>query len=122
MYGAKHLYHTNLCFQQLHVLKFIEIIEMKTLLFMYKTYQGCLPSNIQRLFVRRETTYSLRASHDLERLRVRSTMRSTHVCIYGVRLGDSQSADIKNINNIIAFKPKQANFYFINMLLWKHNY
>ena len=45
-------------------------------------------------------------------------MRSMHVCIYGVRLGDSQSADIKNINNIIAFKPKQKKIYFINTLLW----
>ena len=66
MYGAKRLDHTNSLFQQLHILKFLDIIELKTLLFMYKAYYRCLPSNIQRLFVRRETTYSLRASHDLE--------------------------------------------------------
>ena len=86
MYGDKRLDHTNSLFQQLRVLNFLDIIELKTLLFMYKAYHSCLPSNIQRLFVRRETTYSLRTSHDLERPRVRSTIRSTHVCIYGMRL------------------------------------
>ena len=31
-------------FQQLHVLKFLEIIELKTILFMIKAYHRCLPS------------------------------------------------------------------------------
>ena len=71
MYGAKH--STNPLFQQLRVLKCLDIIELQTALFMYKAYYSCLPSNIQHIFVKRETTYSLRACHDLERIRVHST-------------------------------------------------
>ena len=54
----------------------------------------------------------LRASHDLERLRGRSTMRSMYICVYGVRLWNSQSDDITNINNIIAFKSKHEKRLF----------
>ena len=93
MSGAKRLDHANSLFSTFACLK-INIIELKTLLFMYKAYFRCLPSNIQRFF-RWETTYSLRASHDLERLRVCSTMRSMYLCIYRVRLWNSQSDDIK---------------------------
>ena len=65
---------------------FLDIIELQTVLFMYKAYYSCLPSNIQRIVDKRETTYSLRACYDLQRIRVHSTLRSMNLCVYGVRL------------------------------------
>ena len=41
-----------------------------------KAYYSYLPSNVQRLFTRRKIAYSMRASHDLERQSVCSTMRA----------------------------------------------
>ena len=48
---------------------------------MNKAYYCCLPSNIQRVFVTLETTYSLRACHDLERIRVHATLRPVYLCV-----------------------------------------
>ena len=112
MYGAKRLDHTNSLFQHLRVLKCLDIIELQTALFMYKAYYSCSPSNIQRIFVKRETTYSLRACHDLERIRVHLTLRSMNLCVYGVRLWNYLSNDTTNINNINAFKSKYKKRFF----------
>ena len=79
MNGATRLDYTV---QQLHVLTFPGIIELKTLLFMYKAYGRCLPSNLKCLFTRREVTYSMRANHDIERQSVCSTMRTMSLCQY----------------------------------------
>ena len=57
-------------------------------------------------------TYSLRASHNLEGIRVHSTLRSTNICVYGVRLWNYLSNDTKNINNINAFKSKYKKRLF----------
>ena len=46
MYGVKRLDHTNPIFQHLRVLKFLDIIELQTVLFMYNAYYSCSPSNI----------------------------------------------------------------------------
>ena len=68
MYGAIRLNNKNSLYPQLLVLQFLDFIYMNMLLFMYKAYNRHLPPNTQRLFVRRETMYSLRASHGLEKL------------------------------------------------------
>ena len=89
IFGARRLDHTNSFFQQLHVLKFPDIIKLKTLLFMYKAYYNYLPSNVQRLFTRRKIAYSMRASRDLERQSVCSTMRAMSHCVKGVQIWNS---------------------------------
>ena len=114
---AKWLDHINSIFQQLHVLKFPDIIELKTSLFMYKAYYSCLPSNIQCLFTRREIAYSMRANHDLERQRVCSTMRSMSLCVKGVQLWNSLCDHLKTTNTITEFKRKCKNLLFEKYLV-----
>jgi len=55
---------------------------------MYKDYYSCLKSNIPRIFVKRGKTYSLRACHDLERIRFSFHIEidESRICVYGVRL------------------------------------
>ena len=117
IFGARWLDHTNSLFQQLHVLKFPDIIELKTSLFMYKAYYSCLPSNIQCLFTRREIAYSMRANHDLERQRVCSTMRSMSLCVKGVQLWNSLCDHLKTTNTITEFKRKCKNLLFEKYLV-----
>ena len=58
----------------------------------FKAYCRCLLSNIQCLFARQETTYSMQANHDLEWKTVCSTMQS--------------------FNTITAFKLNYRTFLF----------
>ena len=109
--------HTNPLFQHLGVLKCLDIIDLQTVLFMYKVYYSCLPSHSQRIFVKRDTTYSLRACHDLEKICVHSTLRSKNMCVYEMQLWNYLCNNThRNIDNINAFKSKYKKSLFTNML------
>ena len=117
MHDARRLDHTNSLFKQLHLLKFADIIELKTLLFMYKAYCRSIPSNIRCWFARREVECSMRANHDLERRSVCSTMRSMSLCVDGVRLWNYLRDHLQTTNNITAFKRKCNKFLFEKYLV-----
>ena len=93
MYGAKRLDHTNSLFSTIACLKMFRYYITKNIIIYVQSLLQLFV--IKRSFVRRETTHSSRASHDLKRLRFRSTVRSVYLCVYGVRLWNSQSDYIK---------------------------
>ena len=87
---------------------------------MYKAYYSYLPSNVQRFFTRRKITYSKRASHDLERQSVYSTMRAMSLYVTGVQVWNSQCDDLKIVNTVAAFKCKCINLLFKKYLVVDH--
>ena len=81
----------------------------------YKAYYSYLPSNVQRLFTRRKIAYSMRASHDLERQSVCSTMRAMSLCVKEVQVWNYLCDDLNIVNTVAAFKRKCKNFYLRNI-------
>ena len=69
-------------FEQLRVLYVNVLLNCKNGIVLYNAYNSCLHSMIQRTSVKQETSYSLRARHYLQRIRV----HSMHLCVYEVRL------------------------------------
>ena len=54
LFDAGRLDHTAPLFQRANVLKFTDLVKLKTAVFMYKAYHCMLPENIQRNFVRKD--------------------------------------------------------------------
>ena len=47
--GVKHLEHTSTLFQQLGVVKFVDLVQLKTAVIMFRAYNE-LPSNLENVF------------------------------------------------------------------------
>ena len=83
-------------------------------------YDSYLPSSVQLLFTRRNIAYSMRASHDLERQSVCSTMRAMSLCVKGVQVWNYICDDLKTVNTFAAFKRKCKNLIFKKYLVVDH--
>ena len=59
----------------------------------------------------------MRASHDLERHGVCSTMRAMSLCVKGVHVWNSLCDDLKMVNTVAAFKRKCENLLFKKYLV-----
>ena len=55
--------HTNNLFYEYRILKFNDIVELKTILFMFDAYHNVLPYDLQQLFIKSIPLYSARRIH-----------------------------------------------------------
>ena len=98
VYGVGRLEHTNYLFYDSHSLKFPDIIELKTVLLLFKAYHIQLPNNLQNLFVKSAPLHSTRSTHQFIRY-VRINTRAMTLSIYGIKLWNSLPTSITNLTS-----------------------
>ena len=106
IHGAGYRDHTNSLFLQSKLLKFRDLVELKTTQIAYKAKNNLLPGNIQKLFIEREEGYNLRGKSKFKTLNARTTRKMFCISICGVRLWNSLSVELKECPNINQFKKR----------------
>ena len=110
LFGAGRLDHTTPLFQRANILKFTDLVKLKTAVFMYKAYHCMLPENIQRSFVKKDIMHQTRTKQQLVRSCVSSNVRSMSLCVYGITLWNALRTDIKSKNSVNAFKQSYKKY------------
>ena len=77
---------TNALFINLYTLKFLDIVNLQTLLILFKAHNNLLPSGLQRLFVIKDTNYELRNTGMFETTWARTNIKQHCVSVKGVSL------------------------------------
>ena len=98
--------HTNRLFANSYLLKFIDIIEYKTALIMYKARHNHLPGNIQGMFSEREGGYNLRGELNLKTRVARTTLKTFCISVCGVKLWNSMHVEFKQCSSVNQFKKR----------------
>ena len=106
-------YHTNLLFYNLRILKLEDLINLKTIMIMYKAKNNLLPRNIQRLFqIVQNQHYETRQTGQFSLQYYRTNFKSMSVSVYGVKLWNSLNDDCKTFNNEYFFKKRYKDKVF----------
>ncbi len=100
---------TNKLFINLHVLKFVDLVDLYTLQLMYKVYNNLLPNCIQRLFKIRESQYNLRGLYMFKKVRARTNAKSRCLSVKGVNLWNKCDKELKVCNSLCQFKKMYKN-------------
>ncbi len=113
IHNAEYRDHTNILFLNANLLKFMDIIEYKIALIMYKARNNQLPGNIQVMFSEREGGYNLRGELNLKTRSARTTLKSFCISVCGVKLWNSINVELKQCSSMIKFKKRYKECIFI---------
>ena len=109
--------HTNNLFNKLKLLKFVDLIDLKVGLIMFKARLNKLPKNVQEKFsVKVDIKYGLRNSHKFKVNFVRTSLKARTISVYGVKIFYKLSNEIIGAKNELRFKA-----LFKQSLLNKYN-
>ena len=100
--------HTNPVFISLNLLKFVDLVKLKTGVLMYKCYHGLLNERLNRLF-------SLNNSNTRQKMNFyviykRTKLKSFSISCYGVLLWNNLDIDIRSSKSVIIFKRKMKKY------------
>ena len=109
---SKKYSHTNVLFQNIKLLKFHDLVDLKVLLVVYKAKHNLLPRNIQSRFITKECCYNLRQKQKFKTVYVRTNSKARCISIAGTKLFDSLPLNIKNVKHIHMFKKVYKKFIF----------
>ena len=101
IHGSNRWDHTNNLFYEYHILKFNDIVELKTILFMFYAYHNVLSYDLQQLFIKYIPLYS---AHQFIRENVHINMRAMSVPVLGVKLWNSLNESLVSIMSKYTFK------------------
>ena len=114
-HGANRRNRTNNLFYNYRILKFNDIIELNTILFMFDACHNVLPNDLQQLFVKSIPLYSALKTHQFMREDVRTNMRAMSKPVLGVTLWNSRNASLVSTTSIYIFKR-----HYVNILVSKY--
>ncbi len=117
--------HTDPIFYKYKCLKFLDIVNLKTLIIIYQAERNMLPVNLQKLFKKtssvhnHKTRSSTKGNFDLKFSR--SKTRSMVISVRGVKMWNDLDENCHNIKSLLSFKNvikrKYINGYNANILL-----
>lgn len=99
-----YLEHTNRLFLQCKILKLMDLVKLKTAMFLFKASKNNLPNNIQQLFTVNDSGYYLRGYSNFQLPAVRTTRRTWCVSVCGVKLWNSLDTNLKRCSTVKKFK------------------
>ena len=110
--------HTNPIFIKYKRLKMVDIINLKTLVIVYKAKHNLLPANLQRLFhsVNDSHKYLTRSSTrgNFSKNYVRSALKSRCITFKGVQLWNDLQLNVNDIVSVRAFKNTVKEYFLMN--------
>ena len=102
---SNYLEHTSPLFNRLKMLKFPQIVNYQTGIFMFKAYHSLLPQNLQNYFsLDINDRYNTKRKYNLKQRRVRTKKKQLSISIAGVQLWNSLNDTLKTCNSIANFK------------------
>ena len=105
--------HTSTLFYSLKIMKLEDMIELKTLVVMYKAKNNCLPVNIQNIFeIRKEPRYRTRQTGHFVVKYFRTNIKSHCISIKGVKLWNSLDINLVRCKTEYAFKREYKKSIF----------
>ena len=111
--------HTTELFHDLKLLKFTDVVELKTAVTMYLAHNNSLPSKIQQLFVfvnNDQRHYETRQVKIFKDITPRTTKKEMCLSVRGINLWNKMNAEFINVCKLNIFKRK-----YKLMLLKKYN-
>ena len=81
--GVKRLKHMSPLFQQLGVLKVVDLVKLKTAIIMFRAFHNELLSNLQTIFKPYVSVYGTRQNDSFCITRFRTNAKSMCISIYG---------------------------------------
>ena len=106
--------HTKQLFYQLRSLNVFDIIDLNSLVFMYRAFHNLLPTHLLSYFKKVNVSHNTRNNTLSFKVRFRRTLS---ICIKGSKMSNALSPDIKLRKNANAFKkmlksPLLENYKF----------
>ena len=97
--------HTNSLFYKLKLLKFVDLVDLKVGIVMFKARTKKLPLNVQEKFsLNINANYSLRSVNKFKVKFVRTSLKAKTLSIYGVKIFNKIGFDINKATNLVRFK------------------
>ena len=87
--GAQRLDHTSNLFYDIRILKFSDMVTLKTAEILYKAYKNSLLNNIQKRFVLYDPMYMTRQKCVFQQKYARTNLKTMCISINGVQLWNS---------------------------------
>lgn len=105
---------TSPLFYELKVLKLVDLIDIETLVFMFKVYNGQVPNTMLNMFVKNKNVHrhETRQQNNFHAQHVRTNIKALNVQIRGATLWNNLSNDIKDCRDVYQFKRKYKYFIF----------
>ena len=110
--NADRLAHTNELLKELYILKFPEFVQYKTAILMCHLFHGTLPIHLQNRFAR--YSRSTRRIKTFVMVQARTNIKAMCLSVYGVKLWNSVSTNLRDCNSVIIFK-KNLKKYLISI-------
>ena len=104
LYGANRIDHTTPLFYRSYALQFVDLVKLKTAVFMFKAYHCKLPVNIQQHFVKKDISTITCQTNQLVRCCVTTNIRVMTLSVYGISLWNSLNTELTNIKTVKSFK------------------
>ena len=100
------LAHTNCLFQQMHSLKFHDLVKYRTAIVMFKLYYGKLPTLLQSRFTRSENIHNTRSKNTFIVRYSQTNLKSMCISVCGIKLWNALPVNIKETRSLYTFKIK----------------
>jgi hypothetical protein len=115
--NIEYLGHTEPIFVKFRTLKLLDIIELKTVIILYKAYNNILPSNISHYFnlVNDAHHYNTRQTGTFKVTYVRTKLKAMTIFIHGKTIWNKLSDSVRNIQGLQKLKK-----YYKQLLLNKY--
>jgi len=107
--------HTEPIFYKYKCLKFLDIVNLKTLIVIYQAERNMLPVNLQELFIKTRnfhkynTRSSTKGNFNLKFCRTKT--RYMAISVRGVKMWNDLNVDFHNIKTLISFKNNVKKLY-----------
>ena len=108
VYGAKFKDHTNVIFQDLHFLKFFDLVKLKTCEVMYRAFNKTLPVNLNNIFTVCEpnSLFNMRKKDFVQKY-TRTNLKAMSVSVVGAKLWNELDSNLRNLKTFLLFKKIQ---------------
>ena len=103
---------THPLFQKNKILKFTDLVDLYTVLILFKARNNLLPANIQNLFNERDRHYALRRELNFRQQKFRIGLKSRCVSVCGVKLWNALPEAQQRCKNVPLFKREFKRWIF----------
>ena len=104
MYKEDYRAHTNRLFMLSGCLKIMDLVELRTLLTVFRAKNRTLPIELQRLFIFSSENEDHRRRYDFKHQYARTTLKLMTTSVTGIKLWNSQNQELKSCTTVPQLK------------------
>ena len=90
----------------------VQFVQYKTAILMFHLFHGTLPIHLQNRFSRYSTTRSTRRINTFVMVQARTNIKAMCLSVYGVKLGNYLSNNLRDCNSETIFKKNLKKYLF----------